>query len=114
MRADRYARDFPALQNYHDNVALPSDTTSVNLASHRAYLQSVVATPGITSSVVFDQEGGREYLKQKGVKDLKLYDNGWKIPLPRTMSGPVPRRDEHSDRQDNDGVQVPEQCGRQR
>ena len=42
VRADRYARDFPALQNYCDNVAPPSDTTSVNLASHQGYLDSVI------------------------------------------------------------------------
>ena len=81
VRADRYARDFPALQNYRNNVAAPNDTTSVNLASHQAYLDLVVATQGITSSVVFDQASGREYLKRKGVKDFKLYDDGWKISL---------------------------------
>ena len=90
VQADRYSRDFPAVQNYRNNVALPRDTTTFNLASHQDYLESVVATQGITSSVVFDQEGGREYVKRKGVKDLKLYDNGWKIPLPRTVSGQFP------------------------
>ena len=39
---------------------------------------------------MFDQEGGREYLKRKGMKDFKLYDNGWKNPLPCTMSGWFP------------------------
>ena len=87
---DRHARDFPALQNYRNNVALPSDTTTFNLASHQGYLDSVIATQGITSSVMFDQEGGREYLKWKGVKNFKLYDNGWKYPLPCTISGRFP------------------------
>ena len=82
VRADRHAHDFPAMQNYRNNVALRSDTNCFNLASHKAYLDSVVATQGITSSVVFDQEGGRRYLEQKGVKDFTLYNNGWKIPLP--------------------------------
>ena len=90
VRADRYTRDFPALQNYRSNMASPSDTSSVNLVSHEAYLDLVIATQGITSRVVFDQASGKEYLKQKGVKDFKLYDNGWKIPLPRTMSGRFP------------------------
>ena len=90
VRADRHSRDFPALQNYRNNVALPSDTTTFNLASHQDYLESVMATQGITSGIVFDQEGGREYLKRKGVKDFKLYDNSWKIPLPRTVSGRFP------------------------
>ena len=90
MRADRYARDFPALQNYRSNVASPGDTGSVNLASHEAYLNLVTASQGITSRVVFDYANGKEYLKKKGVKDFKEYDNGWKIPLPRTMSGRFP------------------------
>ena len=90
VRADRHAHDFPAMQNYRNNMALPSDTNCFNLVSHKAYLDSVVATQGITSSVVFDQEGGRRYLERKGVKDFTLYDNGWKIPLPRTVSGRFP------------------------
>ena len=69
--ADRYAKDFPALQNYRNNEALPSETSCFNLASHQAYLDSVVGAHGITSRVVFDQEGGRQYLKQKGVKGLQ-------------------------------------------
>ena len=90
--ADRYGSDFPAVQNYRNNVASPDDMNCFNLASHEAYLDSVVATGGITSRVVFDQEGGRQYLEQKGVKDLTLYDNGWKIVLPRTVSGRFPDR----------------------
>ena len=49
VRADRYSRDFPVLQNYRNNMALPSDTTNFNLASHQGYLDSVIATQGITS-----------------------------------------------------------------
>ena len=90
VRVDRYAHDFPAMQNYRNNVALPSDTNCFNLASHQAYLDTVIATQGITLRVVFDQEGGRRYLKQKGVKNFKMYDNGWKIPLPRTVAGRFP------------------------
>ena len=90
VRADRHAHDFPAMQNYHNNVALPSDTNCFNLANHKAYLDSVVATQGITSSIMFDQEGGRRYLERKGVKDFTLYNNGWKIPLPCTVSGQFP------------------------
>ena len=86
-RADRYAKDFPALQNYRNNEALPTEMNCFNLASHKAYLDSVTGTRGVTSRVVFDQEGGRQYLKQKGVKDLTLYENGWKIPLLHTTSG---------------------------
>ena len=87
VRADRYGGDFPAVQNYRNNVASPDDTNCFNLASHEAYLDSVVATGGITSRVVFNQEGGRRYLQQRGVKDLTLYNNGWKLVLPRTLSG---------------------------
>ena len=90
VRADRYARDFTALQNYRSNVASPDDTGAVNLASHEAYLDSVVASQGITSHVVFEYENGKEYLKKQGVKDFREYDNGWKIPFPRTMSGRFP------------------------
>ena len=90
VHADRHTRNFPALQNYRSNVASPSDTSSVNLVSHEAYLDLVTATQGITSRVVFDHAGGKEYLKKKGVKDFKAYDDGWKIPLPRTMSGRFP------------------------
>ena len=90
VRADRHAKDFPDLQNYRNNVALPAQTDCFNLASHKAYLDTVIGTRGITSRVVFDQEGGRQYLKWNGVKDFALYDNGWKIPLPRTISGRFP------------------------
>ena len=90
VRANRYGSDFPAIQNYRNNVASPNDTNCFNLASHEAYLDSVVATGGITSRVVFDQEGGRRYLEQKGVKDFTLYNNGWKLVLPRTLSGRFP------------------------
>ena len=71
-------------------MASPSDTSSVNLASHKAYLDLVTATLGLTSHVVFDQASGKEYLRQKGIENFKLYDDGWKIPLPRTKSGWFP------------------------
>ena len=87
VRADRYGNDFPSVQNYRNNVASPDDTNCFNLASHEAYLDSVIATGGITSRVVFNQEGGRWYLQQRGVKDLTLYNNGCKLVLPRMVSG---------------------------
>ena len=90
VRADRYERDFPALQNYRSNVASPDDTGAVNLASHEAYLDLVIATQGITSHVVFEYDSGKEYLAKQGVKDFREYDNGWKIPFPRTKSGRFP------------------------
>ena len=62
VRADRYGNDFPAVQNYRNNMASPNDTNCFNLASHEAYLHLVVATGGITLRVVFNQEGGRQYL----------------------------------------------------
>ena len=46
----------------------------------------MTAAPGITQRIVFDLERGRKYLEQKGVKDFTEYDNGWKIPLPCTLS----------------------------
>ena len=48
-RADRYAKDFPALQNYRNNEALPTETNCFNLASHEAYLDSITGTRGVTS-----------------------------------------------------------------
>ena len=92
VRADRYTRDFTALQSYCSNVASPGDTGTVNLASQEAYLDSVVASQGITSHVVFEYEPGKEYLKKRGVKDFREYDDGWKVSFPRTTSGRFPDR----------------------
>ena len=90
VRADRYARDFTGLQSYRSNVASLDNTGTVNLASHEAYLDSVIASQGITSHVVFEYEPGMEYLKKQGVKDFSEYDDGWKTSFPRTMSGRFP------------------------
>ena len=90
VRGDRYARDFTALQSYRSNVASPVDTGAVDLASHEAYLDSVIATQGVTAHVVFDYDRGKEYLATQGVSDFRAYDNGWKIPFPRTQSGRFP------------------------
>ena len=87
VRADRYARDFPALQDYRNNEVPPTVTGSFNLVSHKSYLDSVVDGRGITSRVVFSHEEGKQFLKQRGVKDFTLYDDGWKTPLPRTTAG---------------------------
>ena len=92
VRADRYTRDFPVLQEYRNNEASPSVTNSFNLSSHKSYLDSVVDSCGITSRVMFGQEEGREFLKWRGVTDFTLYDDGWKTPLPRTTAGRFPNR----------------------
>ena len=55
-----------------------------------------MATPSVTSRVVFDQEGGRKYLWGKGVKDFTLYDDGWKNTLPCTKSGRFPDKTSNS------------------
>ena len=83
VRADRYARDFPALQDYRNNEAPPTVTGSFNLASHTSYLDSVMDGRGITSRVVFGHDEGKKFLQQRGVKDFTLYDDGWKTPLLR-------------------------------
>ena len=92
VRANRHAHDLPAVQNYRNNVALPSDMDNFNLASHEAYLDLVMATQGNTSRVMFDRKGGRQYLQRKGVKDFTWYDDGWKAPLPCTLSSRFPNR----------------------
>ena len=74
--------------NYRNNVAAPAQTNSFNLASHTAYLESVIKTGTITSHVVFSKEEGREVLKQNGVTD-----DGWKTNLPCTTSGRFPDRE---------------------
>ena len=78
------------MQNYRNNMALPSNTNCFNLASHKAYLDSVVATQGITSSVVFDQEGGRWYLERKGVKDFTCKTMVGRFPYPAPFPAGFP------------------------
>ena len=102
------------MQNYCNNVASPDNTSCFNLASHEAYLDSVTATGGITSRIVmFYQEGGRRYLEQRGVKDLTLYDNSWKLVLPCTVSVRFPDRTNHGNREGNDGLQTSERRNRE-
>ena len=50
----------------------------------------MIASPGITSRVVFEYGPGKEYLKKQGVTDFREYDDGWKISFPRTASGRFP------------------------
>ena len=90
VREDRHGNDLPALKNYRNNEVPLASLASFNLDSHKAYLDAVVATGGITSRVVFDKEAGREYLQKQGVVNFDHYEDGWKTPLPRTSIGRFP------------------------
>ena len=92
VRMDRYGKDLPLLINYRNNEAPPASIYGVNLDSHRAYLYAMIRTGGITSRVVFGKAEGKEYLKGQGVKSFTRYNDGWKIPLPRTTTGRFPDR----------------------
>ena len=92
VRMDRYGKDLPLLINYRNNEAPPASIDGVNLDGHGAYLDAVIRTGSITSHVVFEKAEGKEYLKGQGVKSFTRYNDGWKIPLPRTTTGRFPDR----------------------